>query len=267
MDPKDDPEARIRELEQASGADRAVELGVGDSGPSYSYVPPAQSDSFAPPPAPSSYPPPPPAPPSGYPPPSGYAPPSGYPPPSQPWSATPPPTGPFSGAPRYVRPSGTVRRSGSRRLVLIPIAIALFAFGPGVVSLVTSLFHTSGVSHKSGSPSFPSGGGGFTFAPTTAPTVPLAPTTPPPGSSVTIAGNGETKTIACNDSTVIISGYSNAYTISGHCSSLTVSGKDNAVVVEAADTIDAGGIDNKVTYHSGTPNVEYSGIGNVVQQG
>src|ERR1700712_3509217 len=106
MDPKDDPEARIRELEQASGGDRAVELGIGQSGPTYSYVPPAQSDSYVPPPVPSSYPPPPLPPPSA--PPSGYGPPSGYPPPmQQTWSAapTPPPAGGLSGAEGYSGPA------------------------------------------------------------------------------------------------------------------------------------------------------------------
>jgi hypothetical protein len=261
MDPNDDPEARIRELEQASGADRAVELGIEQSGPSYSYVPPAQSDSYVPPPMPSSYPPAPPAPA----PTSGYGPPSGYPPPlQQTWSAapTPPPSGPFSGANGYLRPSwGTVRRSGSRRLVWIPIAIGLFAFAPGLITFATHAFNT-GVSHTS-SGSTSSSGGGFTFAPTTA----AAPTTPSPGSSQSVSGIKDTKTVICNDSDLIISGSSNTITVTGQCASVTVAGTGNIVVLDSAESITASGFDNKVTYHSGTPHITNPVGGNVIEQG
>jgi hypothetical protein len=265
MDPNDDPEARIRELEQASGGDRAVELGVGQSGPTYSYVPPGQSDSYVPPPVPSSYPlPPPPLPPPSAPP-SGYGPPSGYPPPvQQTWSAapTPPPAGAFSGANGYMRPSwGTVRRSGSRRLVWIPVAIGLFAFGPGLLSLVSHAFDT-GVSHNSSGPT-PSGGGGFTFAPTTA----AAPTTPPAGSSQSVSGISDNKTVICNDNDVTISGSSNTITVTGRCASVTVAGTDNVVVLDSAESITASGFDNKVTYHSGTPHITNPVDGNVIEQG
>jgi hypothetical protein len=250
MDPKDDPEARIRELEQASGANRATELGVGQSGPSYSYVPPTQSDSYVPPP-----------PPSGYPPASGYAPPSGYPPQQQQWSATLPPTpprGPFSGAPGYMRPSwGTAKRSGSRRLVLIPLAIGLFAFAPGLISFATHAFHGLGGTSTS------SGGSGFTFAPTANP----SPTIPPVGGQVVIGGSDGTKTIACNDSTAIVGGFSNTVTITGHCTSVVVSGGQNVVVVDSADSITVAGTELKVTYHSGTPKITNPIPGNVVEQG
>jgi Protein of unknown function (DUF3060) len=263
MDPKDDPEARIRELEQASGANRATELGVGDSGPSYSYVPPAQPDSYVPPP-----------PPTGYPPPSGYGPPGSYPPP-QSWSATLPPTppsqGPLSGASGYLGPTlGQVARKSSRRLVLIPIAFALFAFVPGLISFVTNTFlHDSGSAfHTSGSSST-SSGGGFTFAPTTAspsPTVPSS-TIPPSGGQIAVGGSGDTKQITCNDSAVVIGGFSNAITITGHCASVTVSGGQNVVVVDTADSITVAGFDLKVTYHSGTPKILNPQPGNVVEQG
>jgi hypothetical protein len=37
--------------------------------------------------------------------------------------------------------------------------------------------------------------------------------------------------------------------------------------VDTADTIDTSGIENQITFHSGSPNVQNSGISNVVQQG
>ena len=55
--------------------------------------------------------------------------------------------------------------------------------------------------------------------------------------------------------------------INGHCTSLTVSGIQNTVTVDAVDSIDASGFNNKVTYHTGTPKVSNLGGSNVVQQG
>ena len=55
--------------------------------------------------------------------------------------------------------------------------------------------------------------------------------------------------------------------IVGHCASLTVSGMKNSVTVDSADTIDTSGLNNQVTFHSGSPQVSKSGEDNVVQQG
>jgi hypothetical protein len=55
--------------------------------------------------------------------------------------------------------------------------------------------------------------------------------------------------------------------ITGHCTGLTVSGSNNTVTVDAADTINAVGSNNKVTYHSGSPSVGSYGQSNVVSQG
>ena len=177
MDPKDDPEARIRELEQASGAQRARELGVGESGASYSYAPPPQPSSYMPPPPPSGYVPP--------------AEPSSFPPPQpQPWSGLPPPAAPapFPAAPGYFRPSwGTSRRRGPRRLVLIPIVFVLLAFGPGLASYVTHHLFNSG--NGSGGSSHTLGGGGGSTTASPSPTVPAV------GSTDTVAGINETKTV------------------------------------------------------------------------
>jgi hypothetical protein len=41
----------------------------------------------------------------------------------------------------------------------------------------------------------------------------------------------------------------------------------NSVTVDAADTIDASGLNNQVTIHSGAPKISKSGVDNVVAQG
>ena len=94
-----------------------------------------------------------------------------------------------------------------------------------------------------------------------------APATPSPGSQVSIAGFDKNETIVCDDNLVSVSGFSNTIVITGHCASLTVSGSDNTVTVDTADTIDASGVDNHVTFHSGSPLVQNSGVSNVVEQG
>lgn len=98
------------------------------------------------------------------------------------------------------------------------------------------------------------------------PTPSTSPTAPP-GTELSVAGINENRTIACNDNIVNVSGVSNAVTITGHCTSLSVSGVQNSVTVEAVDSIEASGFNNKVTYHSGAPKISNSGGSNVVQQG
>jgi hypothetical protein len=55
--------------------------------------------------------------------------------------------------------------------------------------------------------------------------------------------------------------------LTGHCATVTVSGIKNIVTVDTADTINASGFENRVTYHSGSPTVENAGSDNVVEQG
>jgi hypothetical protein len=55
--------------------------------------------------------------------------------------------------------------------------------------------------------------------------------------------------------------------ISGHCKSLSVSGVQNKVTVDSVDTIEASGFNNQITFHSGSPSIEKSGDGNVVEKG
>jgi Protein of unknown function (DUF3060) len=87
-----------------------------------------------------------------------------------------------------------------------------------------------------------------------------------PGKPLSVSGVDDTKTIGCNQGTVNVSGVRNTITITGHCVNLQVSGIENHVTVDSADTIGASGINNQVTYKSGTPRIDSAGD-NVVQQG
>ena len=87
-----------------------------------------------------------------------------------------------------------------------------------------------------------------------------------PGQTVTVSGIDENKTVACNDATVSISGIRNVVNITGHCVKVSVSGIENKITVDAADSISASGFDNKVTYFSGSPQIDATGS-NSVQQG
>jgi Protein of unknown function (DUF3060) len=99
----------------------------------------------------------------------------------------------------------------------------------------------------------------------TAPTPPSS--APPAGAPISVSGVGENRTIACTNNTVSVSGVSNTVVITGHCTRVSVSGVKNSITVDAADTIEASGTENQVTYHSGSPKIKKSGQSNVVQQG
>jgi serine/threonine-protein kinase len=206
------------------------------------------------------------------PPPANFAPPPAARPPEQtapywdqpPAWEQPPPTGPG-----LLRPA-----------VLIPVAlVVLLLLGAGafgVVQLVSSdSTPTTSATRATATPApsretepssstLPS-----TTASSTAPSPPstsVAPP-PPPTTPTTVSGIGSTKTIACNDGAATVSGIQNTVTITGHCLVVTVSGQGNKVTVDNADSIQASGINNVVTYHTGTPTIGRSGIDNTVQQG
>lgn len=101
----------------------------------------------------------------------------------------------------------------------------------------------------------------------TASAPPPATPLPPAGTTLTISDINANQTIACNQSIVNISGISNTLVITGHCASLTVSGSKNSITVDAVDTIQVSGINNQVTYHTGSPSQDQSGFGNVIRKG
>jgi hypothetical protein len=251
MEPEDDPEARIRDLERSmNDVARNSKLGVGAYDASYGYVPPSSGP----------YPPPPPG---SYPPPPGY-------PPTASWDAQLPTMSPMS-------------NTGSSRGFLIPVVIAVLAFV--IAGGVSAYLFTKSVSFGPGnrpdisgggatldSPADgPSTGGGKTLLPTKGPTAPNGPPAGseqlPPGTSVTVSGIGQNKTIDCNETILNISGVENTVTVTGHCVSLTLSGIDNVVTVDSTDSIGVSGFDNRIVFHNGEPQVSSSGSGNTVDRG
>jgi hypothetical protein len=232
MEPQDDPEDRIRELERPL-ADTAHASELSSAPPSgYAYPPPPPPGPVPPPltPAPYSY---------------GY------------------------GGP----PPGMAPRSSSGTRVWWILA-ALFVVGVlAVVGIVAAY-----VSHRfsRGNLVVPSATPGTSRvinppraiprSPAPSSTVTVTPL-PPQGAELTVTGINENQALTCNNNTVTVSGVSNTVVISGHCASVTVSGLNNVITVDATDTIDASGLNNQVTYHSGAPQVSKSGDGNVVQRG
>ena len=88
-----------------------------------------------------------------------------------------------------------------------------------------------------------------------------------PGGSAQVSGNDEHYLVNCNDGHLSVGGNSITAVVRGHCASLEVSGNDNTVTVDSADAISARGIDGRVTYHDGTPQITNSGIDCVVERG
>lgn len=98
-------------------------------------------------------------------------------------------------------------------------------------------------------------------------TVAPGPTFVPAGSTFSVSGTHKQVTVTCDGCMVSVSGVSNTVEILGNCDTLTVSGVENAVTVETAAKIGVSGFDNKVTFHSGEPDVSKSGNNNTVEQG
>jgi hypothetical protein len=229
MEPHDDPEARIRALEQTlSDVARASELGT--------TQPYTSGDAYLPPPLP----PPVPGPNYGAP----YTPP-GY---GAPWAQ--PPRKPSGGIPWIVLGIGA-------------LVFMILVAGVGFIVVNQSTREIPDIPGVN-IPSFPSMPS-MPSMPST-PVMPVEPTAAPPGEQLSVAGMSENKTLDCNDNPVSISGVSNTVTITGHCTTVTVSGMQNKVTIETSDQINASGFDNVVTYHSGSPEINNAGD-TVVQQG
>ncbi|OBI85005.1 DUF3060 domain-containing protein [Mycobacterium sp. 1245805.9] len=245
MNSQDDPEERIRELERPlADTARASESGQAPPPGGSPYSPPSYSaDAYAPP----TYPPPP--------------------PPQSPWTYGGPMSGPPPKPPSGNRTwwiLGTVIVVG-----FLALAGGIAAFAAHQLSGVRSaISSTPTITGTFGPPSTTSRSPSRSPSPTrTRTTTPSTSPTAPPGGKLSISGINENRTVACNDNIVSVSGVSNTVVITGHCKSLTVSGIQNAITVDAVDSIDASGFDNKITYHSGNPKISNAGGSNVVQQG
>jgi hypothetical protein len=55
--------------------------------------------------------------------------------------------------------------------------------------------------------------------------------------------------------------------LTGRCSRVDVSGIENVVTIDEAGVIEVSGLNNKVTFRSGTPELRKSGIGNSLERG
>ena len=285
MSADDDPEARIRALEQPlSDQARISELGGGQAGGDAAYLPPPTSPYSPPDYSTQQY----------------GAPTYG----NQPYGTQPYGTQqqygdqqPYGGAPyetqQYgAQPYGTSYGAPPKKvsggipwLVFGLIAVVFIVGAAGAIIFMTKM---TGVTAPDDS-SVSSGGGsvdisipaGPSIPSVEVPNVPSMPSLPgpsglpndepnvltgAPGQTITVSGIDENKTVACNDATVAVSGIRNTVNITGHCAAVTVSGISNIITVDAADSISASGFDNSVTYHSGAPQIN-SNESNPVQQG
>jgi hypothetical protein len=239
MDPQEDPEARIRQLEQPlADAARTSELGTT---PTTSYT----GGGYVPPQPPPTY----------IPPPPGSAP---MPPPT--FGASYPPL--YPQVPRRVSVSSGF---GGLSLVIAGIVLAVMVGIGAVVFFTVKSSVPGGLTSIPSIPDIsipsipPTPGAG-------SPSTPAEPTTPAPGTPQSVSGMGENKTLVCNDGPVSVSGVSNTVTITGHCTKIAVSGMQNQVTLDSADVIGASGLKNVVIYHSGSPDINAIDT-NVVQQG
>ncbi len=261
MTSPEDPEERIRQLEQSAAAYGARELGT-DNPPRYTEG--VNPTTQLPPPA------------YGAPPQYGSPPPYG----SPPSYGGPPAYGnPQSYGDPYQPPFGThytpVKKKTSVPVGLIIglIAVVFIILGgiAAVVWNVSSTIEESGIAGGGGSVDRP--GGAPTYSPPTIsfPSIPNFPGIPggkteqtaTPGGPASVAGIDGTKTVVCEDGDVNISGVNNTVTLTGHCGNVSVSGVENKITVDSADVIGASGFDNEIIYLSGDPEINNTGSNSV----
>ena len=230
MDPKDDPEARIRALEQPLvDAARTSELGTG---PDTRHLTPPPTQPWT-----NTFPPPPP-----------HAPPA-------PW---PDYVEPYPEPPQHRR-----RSYGPWILIAVTVAAGAMLTASVAAYLLFSTGDTRGTD-PSTRPTVQTP----TALPPSIPLMPSeTESNVAPGETVIVSGIGENRTIECNGNAVTVSGIENTVDITGHCAGLTVSGIQNVVTVASADTIDISGFTTRVPFHSGQPEVTNSGQDNTVGQG
>lgn len=240
MTSPDDPEERIRQLEQSAAAYGARELGTDQ--PQYGEG--VNPSSQLPPPA------------YGLPPPAYGSPPSYG---QQPY-----------GDP-YQPPFGThytpiQKKAGVPVGVVIGLIALVFVILAGigvVVSFMSSTIEESGVAGGGGSVDNPDNT--RTFVPPTI-TFPSFPDitglpsddteqTATPNAPASVSGIDGTKTVICQNGDVNISGVNNTVTLTGNCGTVSVSGVENKITVDSANAISASGFDNEIVFLSGDPQI------------
>lgn len=247
MDPNDDPEARIRDLERPL-ADRAHNSELGTQ----SYSTPYPTEPYT---TQQYYPPPPPPP--GYPTPYSMAPAVSHSSSKAGWAvfaavvvmlliagagaliyfAMRPADGPMSGNPTVAGGGGLLDEPRIPQMPQIPSMPVL----------------------PSGIPGIPSGLPGM---PGTSETLEAGP-----GESVNVSGVQTVATVDCDDGTVNISGVANVVTITGECAVVIASGVNNEITVDSSAQISASGFDNTIIYKSGSPEIGFVTDSNVIRQG
>ncbi|WP_197501722.1 DUF3060 domain-containing protein [Mycobacterium sp. 852002-51057_SCH5723018] len=86
--------------------------------------------------------------------------------------------------------------------------------------------------------------------------------------TVESTGYGNTVTDhACNNGNLMLSSYGITFNVTGHCATVAISSYQNKVTVDSVDNVVVSGYENDVTYHSGKPKVTDSGYSNNIQQG
>ena len=271
MTSPEDPEERIRQLEQSAAAYGARELGTDQ--PQYGEgVNPA---SPLPPPA------------YGTPPPPAYANPPSHDPQAygqqpygqqsygqQPYGSQQP-----SGDP-YQPPFGThytpIEKKGGVPvglivgLVVVVFVVILGGIGLVVWNVSSTVEEVAGGGGTVGEP-----GGTRTFVPPTITFPSIPPMTGSPGANTeqtatpnapaSVSGIDESITVVCQNGDVNISGVNNTVTLTGHCANVSVSGVENKITAESADVIGASGFDNEIVYLSGDPQINNTGSNTVTR--
>jgi hypothetical protein len=266
MSSQDNPEDRIRQLEQSAANYGAVELGAEQ----YSGGATADPTAQLPPPV------------YGAPPPT-YGDPPAY--------GAPPAYGDAYNAPPFGVSYPQVQKKGAPVGFIFGIVavFVLIVFG-GIAFVVWNATSNMGSfsTEQGGETSYARPGGGSfdepesvgptasppAAEPSIVPNVPGFPGVPgqdaetaPPGGQFSISGIDENRTVACNDASVSISGVNNTVTLTGSCLRVTVSGVENNVTVDNADILSASGFDNRIIYRSGHPQINNFGGSNTVERG
>lgn len=242
MSSPEDPEERIRQLEQQSAQYGAVELGAGQSGPppTSPLPPPVYGTEQAP------------VPPYG----------------GDPYQ--------YQGNP-YQPPFGTqftpVQKKGAPIGLIIGLIVFVVVAIFGAVGAIVFNTVSKTVPQVTFQPGNPGNGPTINIPSMPSivmPSIPAVPGDEPaqakPGQQLSISGVEKNQTLACNDAIINVSGVNNTVTLTGHCESVTVSGVNNRVKIDATDKISASGFDNQVTYSSGDPQIDTTDS-NTVQQG
>ena len=82
---------------------------------------------------------------------------------------------------------------------------------------------------------------------------------PPAGGNLSVSGINENRPSPATTASSRQRRFQHGVVITGHCTSLNVSGVQNSITVDAVDTIEASGFNNQITYHTGSPNIDKSG--------